>query len=130
MKIYVQSATNVDLSQEYAIGLKCIGELRKLYPNIAAKPKFHRSKAWSTCPYITFDLGINIEDEARQYQKSIDPNNYDLYWDYIHEFENTCNAICHDSEFYNDFVQCTVTYIDLDHRLTRNAVLLVFALTK
>ena len=129
MKRYRKATT--DLSQEYEIGLKCIDELRKIYPDIPANPKFRRSTSWSTCPYITFNLGIDVISAAKEYQESIDPSDYTLYWDYIHEFEDPCDAICHQPEFYNDFIQCGVDYTDLMDRLhTRNAVLVVHALTK
>lgn len=130
MKKYIK-CSSIDLSEEKSIGLKCIDELRRIYPDIVTNPKFRRSRAWSNHTYITFDLGINVKEAALQYQKSMNPNDWNLYWDYIHEFEDTCNTVCNQPEFYNDFVQCSIEYTDFTNRLhTSNAVLVVFALTK
>lgn len=130
MKKYVK-CSSTDLSKEKVIGLECIDALRRIYPDISTNPKFRRSKAWSDRPYITFDLGIDVEEAALQYQKSTHPSDWNLYWDYIHDFEDTCNTICNQPEFSNNFVECSVEYTDVSNTLhTSNAVLVVFALTK
>lgn len=113
MKRLITSSSNkVDLSRIYSIGLEIIDELRELYPDIPAKPKYRRKLArpsknlWK----ITFDLGISITKEAREYRDSIDPDDAQLYWDYIHEFQDTCKEIT--DKYTDDTAQCTVYYTD------------------
>lgn len=155
MKKYIKSAETprrspVDLSEEYNIGLEAIAELRKMYPQIPAKPKFRRGHQWSDVWFITFYLDIDVQSAAREYVEtgvdSLDVADYiehstmSTEWDYEKAFDRRCNQLF-GNRFYNDFVQCHVNYRDFSHdgdyrglRQARpgyeSAILTVYALTK
>ena len=136
MKRYVRESskvTPVDLSEEMSIGIRCLDELRKLYPDIPKRCRYRRFKAWSSCWYIRFYLELPVQELAKEYRNSVasdDSTDYKPYWEYINEFQDSCNEICHRPDFYNDFVQCSVCYFNDYDSGPSGAVLDVFALTK
>ena len=135
MKRYIKAGrTLVDLSEELAIGEQCIDKLRKEFPEIPAKVRHRRSRAWSRDWYIVFDLGLDVRGQASQYAEDCgfsygSPEYTDCYWQYIYDFEDKCKKITHTPEFYNDKVQCSAHYFDFDDKYP-GAVLEVYALTK
>ena len=127
----ISAATSVDLSEAFQIGLRCIDELRKEFPEIPKKCKFRRSHAWSSCWYITWYLEIPVKTLAHDYasENSTKGDSSDLYWEYINDFSDRCNQICKQPEFYNDLVQCHVDYFNDTDAGPTGAVLRVYDLT-
>lgn len=121
----------LDLQKAVEAGQKCIDALRKEFPEIPQVCKYRRSKAWSSCWYITFYLEIPVKELADDYasENSTKGDSADLYWEYIHDFSDRCDQICNQPEFYNDTVQCHVSYFNDTNVGPSGAVLRVYDLT-
>lgn len=118
-KVVKADSTNTDISEEIKeaiqLGKDCVGELRKIFPEIPENAKYRRSKSWSTYWYITFYLEIPVVSNAKRYatEKSEGEYNPDFYWEYIYDFENTCSEIT--DKFSNDEFHFHVSRVNDTH---------------
>lgn len=120
MKRMISSNTNVDFSEEVAIGKECVKYLQSRYSELRGRVTYRRSKAWSEYMYIVFTIESEeaIElSETESIEEQLDRNK--IYNDDIHA----------DSRFYNDFVQCSIDTFSPDNRW-RYPEVTVFCLTK
>ena len=108
----VSRTAPIDLSNAIQTGFEAYEELRNYYPEIPnRKPRYARGKAASDYWYVIFDLGFDIRLLAMDYMNETDPDNYDMYWKYIYDFQKEANRIV--KPYSTDLLNVSVSWMDL-----------------